>query len=109
VLLGVSFFAFRDVNKNDGRGRWVALLKRDTFARSHRRLLDAALDRIDRSRSPECPDGRTDRGTNAKTEPGPAMPAGSAIRTSRRPIRHGVGARRLGMTAFTSDRSVFAA
>ena len=72
VLIAVSLRLFWGINKDDGRGRWVAWLKHDTFARRYRELLDTALNLIDRLLSPEYPNASTDHDTNSKIERGRA-------------------------------------
>jgi len=70
VLIGVFFLVFWGTQRGDNpdRGRWVAWLKHDTFARRYRVALDAALNRLDRFLSPEFPDQPTRHGSNPKTE-----------------------------------------
>ncbi len=68
----MSLRLFWGINKDDGRGRWVAWLKHDTFARRYRELLDTALNWIDRLLSPEYPNASTDHDTNSKIERGRA-------------------------------------
>jgi hypothetical protein len=69
VLIALFLRLFWGINKDEGRGRWVAWLRHDTFARRFREILNAGLDRIDRLLSPDFPDVATDRAANRKTEP----------------------------------------
>jgi hypothetical protein len=64
----VSYYLFHGLNKDDGRGRWVAWLRHDTFARRYKALLTAALDRLDRYLAPDFPPDPTDL-ARPKTEP----------------------------------------
>lgn len=60
----------RNLHKQDDRNDWINLLHNDSFAFRYRRLLDAALNRIDRWLSP--PPGYSDDITDkyhTKTEP----------------------------------------
>jgi hypothetical protein len=55
ILIAVSLRIFWGVNKDESRGRWVARLRHDGFARRYKALLAAALDWLDRRLSPDFP------------------------------------------------------
>jgi hypothetical protein len=74
-LIGLFLRLFWGVNKDEGRGRWVAWLRHDGFARRYRAILNAGLDRIDRHLSPDFPQVPTDHTANRKTEPARAWSA----------------------------------
>lgn len=74
-LIGLFLRLFWGVNKDEGRGRWVAWLRHDGFARRYREILNAGLDRIDRHLSPDFPQVPTDHAANRKTEPARAWSA----------------------------------
>lgn len=75
ALLYLAQHVLQDVNKGEGRGRWVAWLRHDGFARRYRAILNAGLDRIDRHLSPDFPQVPTDHAANRKTEPARAWSA----------------------------------
>ncbi|SEA60152.1 hypothetical protein [Rubrimonas cliftonensis] len=58
VFFGVCYgFArryFHDLYKQPDKGRWIARLRHDGFARRYREMLAAALDQLDRRLSPEA-------------------------------------------------------
>ncbi|WP_290737325.1 hypothetical protein [Amaricoccus sp.] len=68
ALIALSLRLFWGINKDEGRGRWIAWLRHDTFARRYREMLNAGLDRVDRLLSPDFPRLPTDRRNNPKTE-----------------------------------------
>ncbi len=72
VLIALALRMFWGINKDEGRGRWVAWLRHDRFARRYRELLDAGLNRLDRLLSPDYPSAPTDPIDNAKVEVGRA-------------------------------------
>lgn len=62
-----------DMQKNEAaRGRWVAWLRHNTFARRYKALLDAGLNHVDRLLSPNFSRSPTNHTDNRKTEPGRA-------------------------------------
>ena len=52
AAFAVFWWFFSDLHKQQGKGRWIALLRHDGFARRYRALMAAALDRIDARLSP---------------------------------------------------------
>ena len=52
AAFAVFWWFFSDLHKQQGKGRWIALLRHDGLARRYRALMAAALDRLDARLSP---------------------------------------------------------